>query len=277
MGFNNFIESHLYLGGILLKTITIAAPVRDRDWILQHYLDAIVNIDYPKDLIDLRFVVNDSSDRTLEILTNFKSLMNNYYRSIHIDIYNRNVPIDQRELNVRNNYIYDHLSKLKNFIISRTKTDYLLFLDADILVPTDIINNLLKHQKDIVSGLIWNGYLTNPDKPYLYPNVMRLQNGIYRHILNRSIRDVSCRSSTPLPLMKVDLTGAVILISRKAYKSVKYGFHPQGEDAYFCKMAQEKGFELFCDVGLFCHHIMNENLLREYLNEKESNTLPSYS
>ena len=66
-----------------------------------------------------------------------------------------------KELNVRNNYIYDHLSKLKNFIISRTKTDYLLFLDADILVPTDIINNLLKHQKDIVSGLIWNGYLTN--------------------------------------------------------------------------------------------------------------------
>ncbi|MFF2834283.1 hypothetical protein ACFVSK_21165, partial [Cellulosimicrobium cellulans] len=238
MGFNNLIEPHFYLGGILkLNTITIAAPVRDRDWILQHYLDAIVNVDYPKNLIDLRFVVNDSTDRTLEILTDFKSLMNKYYRGIYIDIYNRNVPVDQRELNVRNNYIYDHLSKLKNFIISRTKTDYLLFLDADILVPTDIINNLLKHQKDIVSGLIWNGHLTNPDQPYLYPNLMRLQNGIYRHILNRSIRNASYKPTTPPPLLKVDLTGAVILIRRKAYKSVKYGFHPQGEDAYFCNIA----------------------------------------
>ncbi|MGM1044883.1 MAG: hypothetical protein ACQEXX_01915 [Bacillota bacterium] len=258
-----------------LKTITIAAAVRNREWILPNYLDSISSIDYPKELIEIRFVVNDSTDKTYEILSNFKMKMQQSYKKIFIDIYNRDVPIDQRELSVRNNFIYDHLSKLKNFIISRTKTDYLLFVDTDILVSPDIINNLLKHNKDIVSGLIWNGYLTNPIKPYLYPNVMRLNNGIYQHILNRAIRDAN---TSPSPsLLKVDLTGAVILISRKAYKSVKYGFHPQGEDAYFCKMAQDKGFELFCDIGMFCHHIMNENLLREYLNEKESNTLPSYS
>lgn len=268
-----------YLGGVLIsKTITIAAPVRNRDWILQYYLDSLFRIDYPKELIELRFVINDSNDLTYDILSKFKSNMNDLYKKIHIDIYNRDVPIDERELSVRNNFIYEHLSKLKNFIISRTKTDYLFFLDTDILVPPDIINNLLKHNKDIVSGLIWNGYLANPKKPYLYPNIMRLEDGVYRHISNRAVRVADTIKSSPsCSLMKVDLTGAVVLISREVYKLIKYGFHPQGEDAYFCGMAQEKGFELFCDVGLFCHHIMNKKLLREYLNEKESNTLPSYS
>ncbi|MFF2834288.1 hypothetical protein ACFVSK_21190, partial [Cellulosimicrobium cellulans] len=262
---------HLSIGGNLHKTVTIAAPVRNREWILPEYLKAIEKIEYPKHLIELKFVLNDSTDNTATILENFRLKMRGKYRKISIEIYNRDVPEDRRELNVRNNYIYDHLSKLKNFIITRTKTDYLLFIDTDILVPPDIINNLLNHQVDIVSALIWNGYLTNPDKPYLYPNVMKMDNGSYHHIVNHAIKNAPTGNQSSL--LSVDLTGAVVLISRAAYRAIRYGFHPQGEDAHLCKMAQEKGFELFCDVGLFCHHIMNEKLLGEFLNEKENNCL----
>ncbi|MBX4152262.1 glycosyltransferase [Paenibacillus lautus] len=253
-----------------MTTITIAAPIRDREWILPYYLKHIENIDYPKDKIELLFVVNDSTDNSFDILHDYQTNHKNLYKRIRIETYNRKVPIDNRVSITRKNHIYDHLSKLKNYIMSQVKTDYLLFVDSDILVSPDIINNLLKHQKDIVSGLIWNGYLMTPEKPYLYPNVMKLKDqNSYIHIVNHRIKNTESTSY----LTKVDLTGAVILLSKKVYKSIKYGFHPQGEDAYFCKIAQDKGFEIFCDLGIFCHHIMDEKLLREFINEEKNNCL----
>ncbi|MDY8021265.1 hypothetical protein [Paenibacillus polymyxa] len=244
----------------------MAAPIRNRAWILPVYLQHIHDIDYPKAKIELSFLINDSEDISLDILNSFKKENKHIYKNIRIEVYNRNAPVDKRDLNIRNNFIYDHLSKLRNYIMSKVKTDHLMFIDTDILVQPDIINNLLNHNKDIVSGLIWNGYVVRPEKPYLYPNIMKLNNkGYFEHIVNNQVKNAPLVSSPTL--MEVDLTGAVILLSRKVYKSVKYGFHPQGEDAYFCKMAQSKGFELFCDLGAFSHHIMSPEYLEKYLRE----------
>ncbi|KAF6565451.1 glycosyltransferase family 2 protein [Paenibacillus sp. EKM202P] len=257
------------------RTVTIAMPVRNREWILDEYLKSLLNLNYPTNLIEFIFVINDSTDNSLNILKKFKKQNKDKYRNIKIEVYNRNAPVDKRDLNIRNNFIYTHLSKLRNYIMSKTKTDYLMFIDTDILIQPDIINNLLKHNKDIVSGLIWNGYVVRPEKPYLYPNIMKLNNkGYFEHIVNNQVKNAPLVSSPTL--MEVDLTGAVILLSRKVYKSVKYGFHPQGEDAYFCKMAQNKGFELFCDLSVFSNHIMSPEYLREFLNETKNNTLSTH-
>lgn len=147
--------------------------------------------------------------------------------------------------------------------MSKTRTDKLIFIDTDILVKPDVITKLLKHGKKIISGLIYNGYLTNDEKPYLYPNIMNLDdNGQYRHIRNYYIKSASNLLCSRV--QRVDLTGAVILLDRSVYKTVKYGFHSQGEDAYFCKMAQDNGFELFCDLFAYSHHIMSPVHLKLY-------------
>lgn len=253
-----------------MTTITIAAPIRDREWILPYYLKHLENIDYPKDRIELLFVINDNSDNSYQLLNDYKNRHIDSYKRIRLETYNRNVPGDNRETVARKKYIYDHLSKLKNYIMSKVKTDFLLFIDSDILVPSDIITNLLKHRKDIVSGLIWNGYLVSPEKPYLYPNVMKsIGKNLYSHIVNYRVKNIEPSSC----LTRVDLTGAVMLLSKAVYKSIRFGYHPQGEDAHFCNMAQNKGFEIFCDLGVFCHHVMNEKLLREYLDETKNNCL----
>ncbi|WP_413987577.1 glycosyltransferase [Paenibacillus polymyxa] len=244
----------------------MASPIRNRAWILPLYLEHIKNIEYPKNKIELLFVVNDSQDESFNLLTEFKKNHLEYI-NIRIEIYNRNAPVDKRDLNIRNNFIYTHLSKLRNYIMSKTKTDYLMFIDTDILVQPDIINNLLKSDKDIISGLIWNGHIVRPEKPYLFPNIMRINNkGYFEHIVTNQVKNAPSLPSSSL--IRVDLTGAVIMLSRKVFKSIKYGFHPQGEDAHFCKMAQEKGFELFCDLGTFSHHIMSPEYLKKYLREK---------
>lgn len=255
-----------------MKTITIAAPVRDRAWILPNYLQRIYELNYPKSIIDLHFVVNDCTDNSFEILTEFKKKYSSKYHSIRIDVINQSTPADHREFNVRNQYIYKHLSNLKNYIMSKTRTDKLLFIDTDILVKPDVITKLLKHGKKIISGLIYNGYLTNSEKPYLHPNVMRLNDvGQYHHITNYHVKNAP--NSICSRVERVDLTGAIILLDKSVYKTVRYGFHPQGEDAYFCKMAQDKGFELFCDIHVYCQHIMSLEYLREFMNEEQNDTV----
>lgn len=238
-----------------LPFVTIAAPVRNREFILNQYLNHIYNIEYPRENIELYFVLNDSNDRSESILKQFKILNQAKYRRITIDKYNRNVPIDTRITGTRDKHIYHHLSVLKNYIMHNIKTEKLLFIDSDILVPNSVINNLLNAEKDIISGLIYNGYLVDPESPYKYPNIMRLnERDIYEHISNQHIRNApNCIGQN---LIRVDLTGAVWLLDKKVYKKIKFGYHPQGEDAYFCAMAQKNGFDLWCDIGTFCTHIM---------------------
>jgi cellulose synthase/poly-beta-1,6-N-acetylglucosamine synthase-like glycosyltransferase len=246
-----------------MKTITIAAPVRNREWILPQYLLKIFEINYPKSLIDLHFVVNDSLDRTFDLLTEFKKDNKGLYNNIRIDVVNNNVPEDEREFTVRNKYIYKSLSNLKNYIMSKVRTDKLMFIDTDILVKPDVITKLLKHGKNIISGLIYNGYLTNKEKPYLHPNVMRLNDaGQYHHVANYHVKNAPFSLCSRVE--KVDLTGAIILLDKSVYKTIRYGFHPQGEDAYFCKMAQDNGFELFCDLFAYSQHIMSPQYLELY-------------
>ncbi|QWU14439.1 Anp1 protein [Paenibacillus sophorae] len=240
-----------------LPTITLAAPIQNRDFVLNQYLDHIYKIDYPKNRLELLFVLNNSSDHSEEILRIFKKKHNDEYKCITIDTYNRDVPQDTRKTSIRNEYIYQHLSILKNYIMFKVKTEKLMFIDSDILVPDSVINNLLKSKKNIVSGLIYNGYLVDPEQPYKYPNVMRLnEHNCYEHISNSYIRNAPQLKEQQL--IKVDLTGAVFMLDKQVYKKIKFGYHPQGEDAYFCAMAQRNGFEIWCDVGTFCTHVMEK-------------------
>ncbi|OMD71215.1 glycosyltransferase [Paenibacillus odorifer] len=240
-----------------LPLVTIAAPIRNREFILNQYLDHIYNINYPHDKIELLFVLNNSNDHSEEILRSFKDNHSDKYKRITIETYNRNVPPDTRTTDTRNKHIYTHLSILKNYIMFKVKTEKLLFIDSDILVPDSVINNLLNAEKDIVSGLIYNGYIVDPERPYKYPNIMKLiDKNSYEHITNCSIKEAPYKEQQYL--INVDLTGAIWMVDKKVYKKVKFGYHPQGEDAYFCAEAQSLGFEIWCDLGTFCTHVMEK-------------------
>lgn len=70
-------------------------------------------------------------------------------------------------------------------------------------------------------------------------------------------------------LVEVDMTGACYLIDSKVLDAgVKYGFHHQGEDCFFCAMAQEYGFKLYCDYTLRADHIMSEQIFHSWKASK---------
>lgn len=238
-------------------TVTIAAPIRNRAWILNQYLDYILKLDYPKSKINIHFVLNDSHDESRRILLNFKKNNKSEYNNINIDTLNRHVPEDARVSFVRNQYIYQHLSILRNHILSKVSTDYLFSVDSDILVSPDILKKLLSHKKDIVSGLIYNGYIAEPSRPYRYTNILKYDSGgILRHIANYKTKNAV--KFTQPELIEVDVTGAVYLMTNKVCKSVRYGYHRQGEDIHFCNMAKENGFKIYSDLSAYCIHMMRE-------------------
>lgn len=241
-------------------TVTIAAPVRNRAWILNQYLHHIVNIDYPKKLINIHFVLNDSTDKSRDILINFQQKYRLEYNNIYIDTINRFVPEDKRISSIRNQHTYHHLSILRNYILSKVKTDYLFSVDSDILVSPKSLLKLLFHNKDIISGLIYNGYIKDPVHPYRYTNIMKYESdGVLRHVSNFYTKTAPLLKESKV--LEIDVTGAMCLIKREVCRLAKYGWHYQGEDVYFCDTAKKNGFKIHCDISVFAQHIMNSNQL----------------
>jgi len=138
----------------------------------------------------------------------------------------------------------------RNKLVNMAKgSDYLLFLDSDMTFPSDLIQRLLDHKKDVVCGLYYSrGYPHDP-------MTMRLWN-----------KDEYYRSPPKGGLMEVDATGGgCMLINMKvidkidfpwfdfsAYMGTRKSF---SEDVWFCRKLKAAGYKIYVDTDLECGHI----------------------
>jgi hypothetical protein len=260
------------------KRIVIAFPCRDRAWVLPYFLKHIYNIDYNKKLIDIYCVVNNSKDLSHKILKEFKKKYESEYNSINIELRNNYefAMRDERRESIRLK-MYHWLADLRNLLVNKCvelNCDYMLSVDTDILVPSDILKRLINHNKDYVSSLIYNGYLFKPRnvsvdyKPvlnaYKFPNILNKYNqNSYKHIVNYKVKNPNLLEKDTIA--EVDFTGAVFLVSREVCKVARFGWDKQGEDEVFCRTAKENGFKLYCDLSLYSQHMMNKDILDLYL------------
>ena len=264
------------------KKIMIACPINDREWVLDYYLDNLLNIDYPKELISFYFIINNSSDRSLDIVKDFRLKYKNEYNHIKIDTCNSKIRFkDNRGVQTRNNFTYDWLSDLRNKIARecvKRGHDYLFSCDSDILVPRDVLKKLLSHNVDMVAGLIYNGYLFTPpdaeegynplNNAFMFPNILNgnFYTG-YKHFVNEDVKNPNLINAKD-SLIEVDFTGAVFLATKEACSIGKYEWNIQGEDEPFCRSLKLNGKKIYCDLSCYCQHMMNEEILAMYLNEE---------
>jgi len=109
-----------------LQTITIGMPTHNRAWSLPKVLEAITNLDYQKAKLRIIFVDNHSTDTTQEILNEFQKKNMNEYESIRVVVEKTNIP-EARNLCVQ----------------EAMKSDYIMFIDSDIIPPPNTIKHLL--------------------------------------------------------------------------------------------------------------------------------------
>ncbi len=146
----------------------------------------------------------------------------------------------------------------RNMIVENapSDTDYILFLNDDVLVPADAVERLMARGKDIVSGLYFS------TSPPFYPHIYK-SDGKGRY---DNVSDYEKNS-----LVEVDAVRAgALLVKKKVFDKMGAPFFQHAvqkndltEDFFFCRKAKEAGFKVFCDTSLVCSHVgvsmVNEN------------------
>jgi hypothetical protein len=206
-------------------------------------------------------------------LQQFKFFYGLEYASVQIDFMHKHkLPDDARVLHIRNNYIYQWLSDLRNnllFMCVKLKCDYLFSCDTDILVPSNVISDLILDEKSICASLIYNGYLFTPKganssydtimMAYKYPNILNIiKDTNYEHVVNYHVKNPNLCDKDKL--INIDATGAALIIPHDVCRDTRYKWDKQGEDIAWSRDCQAKGYKLYCKPSVYSQHIMSEPL-----------------
>ena len=124
-----------------------------------------------------------------------------------------------------------------------TNCTHIMWIDADMKFPTDAINMLLQHDKDIVAG----NYSTRVEP--------------YRPVAFKSEKDLDARVYSGTGLEPVFAVGSgMMLVKRSVYERIPKPYYKieyredysslVGEDIYFCKHAQMHGYTVYIDHDL---------------------------
>jgi len=225
--------------------VLICAPVRNREYIIKEYLQGILELDYPRCLISIYWIVNDSSDSTLQILNEFRDNNISNYKDIKIDTINFGAPEDART-SIRRKATFYTLATLRNKLLEyflTTDNEYLFSIDSDIIVKPNILRQLLSDNKDVISA-----YVCNEIRKGKRGNALTVFETEIQDEQGNKIKGSSHIDASTMPEMfKCDLTGACYLIKRAVIESgVRYAYGLAGEDMPFCLDVKKNGFEMFC-------------------------------
>lgn len=225
----------------LLPRVRIAAPIRNRGWILGRYLEALGAIDYPSDLLSFHFLLNDCTDNTEDLIIRWAGSCPSPV-IVTVRDFSRTEE-DSRVYSVRQK-TYEILAALREDIFESARRDAvpcLFCVDSDIIIPPETLKKLLSANRDVVAAVIKNG----PGNIY--------------NFLHRDQIGYARKDEYPKPyVFEVDVTGACCLYSKSAIDSGKWSFHPSGEDIAFCESLDANKIRRFVDGTTWATHDMKK-------------------
>jgi len=259
----------------MTPTIAIGCPVRNRAWILPDYLAALQAIEHPAK--QYLFLENDSTDETWRTIWDWLyALPSPRTVSWQVDEHHSERRQDGLLVSKRSDEApghrrgeyganaYAHLAAVRNrfidLFLSETTAQFLISVDSDVIVPPNILEQLLQLADDntIVAAAISN----IPDRPldgYTCGNFLVNRGGLLLHPTGDQLEK---RPGYPLSgVLEVDVTGACVLLPRALLeRGVRYAAHPQGEDFPFCEQAKALGARIIVTFDVRPEHRMTETL-----------------
>ena len=149
------------------------------------------------------------------------------------------------------------IDQIRNLIADWSKNyDYLFSIDSDIAFSPDTLKKLLKHDKDMVSGL----YVQRKENEQILEVYEPNQGGGCSNIPYEKIKNI--------PLVEIVACGmGCVLIKGEIFRTVSYPhfvYHSAinhkntiSEDVDFCRKVRMKGFKIYADTTILCDHIGN--------------------
>ncbi|CAN6644217.1 mannan polymerase complexes subunit Mnn9p [Trichomonascus vanleenenianus] len=149
------------------EKVLILTPLRDSADYLTKYFELLMALTYPHELIDLGFLISDTTDETLAILsTEIHNVQNGPkpFRNVEIFTKDFGVTLDNKDVQQRHAAHAQGprrkaMGKARNFLLySALKPDHswVMWRDVDIVEsPASILEDFIRHDTDIIVPNIW--------------------------------------------------------------------------------------------------------------------------
>jgi GT2 family glycosyltransferase len=218
-----------------MKKVLVGCPTSfHKEYALKQYSEALKNLSYTN--FDILILDNSQNNNYLKKLKShgLKAIKSKYFDSARERIvFSRNL--------------------LKDETIK--KYDYFLSLEQDVIPPKDIIERLLSHKKDVVSGI------------YFVRNII---NG-KKQLIPLAYKEIPAKNELPdmRPLnqfeLKKGLTQVVsvglgcVLISKKILKTINFRYEKDKDsfdDRFFSIDLFKQKIPIYCDTSLICKHLI---------------------
>lgn len=145
------------------ERVLILTPLRDAAPYLTRYFDLLVDLTYPHHLIDLGFLVGDSTDDTLAVLSLELDRIQRQTGGVAFN----NVVIVQKDFGVRTPQTVDErhsfayqaprriaMARARNYLLSaalKPEHSWVYWRDSDIVEsPPSLLEDFIAHNKDII-------------------------------------------------------------------------------------------------------------------------------
>ncbi|KAI9680609.1 MAG: hypothetical protein M1817_004049 [Caeruleum heppii] len=223
------------------ERILILTPLRDAAFYLSKYFELISSLTYPHDLIDLAFLVSDSTDDTLATLSAEldRIQMRNDEISFHsVLIVEKNFGVGSRQNDVADRHSFEAqgprrkaLGKARNYLLSaalKPEHAWVYWRDVDIVdSPKKILEDFIAHDRDVIVPRY---------KQYETGRTYLAKMGDWRKNKDEEV--------------ELDGVGGVsILVKADVHRSGVnfpcYAFENQAETEGFAKMAKRAGYRVF--------------------------------
>jgi len=237
--------------------IMLACPIRQKPEILKPFLDSITRL---KTEFDCVFIDDNTNPDSSNLLKTFEC------------------KVFTPEIKDEGNYQHDNfthkwddssiwkVAMFKDFLIEEAINgfyDYIFFIDSDLILHPETINQLISRKVDIISNIFWTSWQPNT-KPM--PNVW--QSDEYNMFVNKSNPGKESQEFleqiTKPGYYEVGGLGACTLISRAAIvNGCRFAKIPNitfwGEDRHFCVRANALGFKLHVETTYPAYHIYRDS------------------
>ena len=256
--------------------VLIASPIRQDYAILKEFLGSVSRLNTDGLVLGYIFIDDNVDASSTKLLQDFCLTQKNavVISSKSDDIYHCD------DTHHWNGSLIDKVAIFKNRMIRHAiddNYDYLFFIDSDIILHPDTLQQLISDQKDIVSNIFWTRWNSNsPEMPQVWQEDAYSLYKTDHKETNREQKKISdtiefvMKLRTP-GVYEVGGLGACTLISRNALLAgVNFtqlnNISFWGEDRHFCIRAASLGFKLFVDTHYPALHIYRKEDLSKVSN-----------
>ncbi|HUI01158.1 MAG TPA: glycosyltransferase [Nitrososphaerales archaeon] len=211
--------------------VTIGMPTYNREWSLPKVLESMYRLDYDRKRLRICFVDSCSKDKTMQMIESFRAEHGDEYEGVVVKVAQTNI------------------SEARNIAFREAVgTDYVFFLDSDILCPPDTINRLLaSFRRDpavAIASLPWDNRNSRRRAGLLY----------------------DAFAAPPGPHYAFKVGNGCNIVSMAAFAKVG-GFNEKlrvHEDGEYCYRLRKKGFKIVCDFSSEGTHLRVYKLSPKY-------------